>query len=244
VWLSVGIGQGADDDLDLDLSRNRWPKATDNLSPMAAARRILQALKCQLKTLYFARELLAGVAAVPPDRRDPTHGDAPWLRWEQPSSQRFFGDVWPGGFRCDATLDDFTMQQVIGAQVEKKGTSGWAVLANGYSDLPGRIQFLAPDGAKLRLLTGVISTSLPVPWAPPTGAKWVTNWEELQTPPDLGAPIVAASVCWVSENDWSSLQVVARLKGSGAAGDTVTELSLDKRVGRRHLAVWCGLPGV
>lgn len=228
VLLSVGIGQAADNDLDLDLSRNRWPKAADNLSPRAAALRILQALKCQLKTLYSAREVLAGVVAVPPDRRDPTHTDAPWLRWEQSSSQRFFGDVWPGRFQCDATLDEFTMQQVIGQQVEKKGTSGWAVLANGYSDLGGRIQFLAPDGAKLRLLTGWITSSNVTPWGPPVaGEKWVTNWEELQAPADLGAPIVAASACWVSENDWPSLQVVARLKGSGTAGDTLAELSHD-----------------
>jgi predicted acylesterase/phospholipase RssA len=237
VTLTIG-NRGESQGLDVDLSRPRWPASTSTEPPRQRALQILQSMKSQIIPLYDSRVRLAGPGAVPPDPSDSSRTDQPWMRWEQPASQAFFGDVWPKGSNPTAQLDDFTVSQLTGGQVERRGTSGWALVSGAYSQFVtgsvfgyGSPTLLVPSGTGVEYLAGVISyepppsTSASPLWdAPPAGSKWSSSWQKASpAPPDLGAPVFSVSACWVSEADSTAVQAVARVHGSGSDGDALIE---------------------
>jgi hypothetical protein len=189
----------------------------------------LQGLKAQMKALYQARTIVAGVRAVPPDPDDPTQPDQAWLRYDQPPSQGFYGDLWPDGF-SGPDFDPTTMIEVVGRQVEQRGSGGWALLGNGFlaSQAGNAAQLLVPHGQTLSHLTGFWSPSAGVTWAPNAGATWSTTWAVQPDSPDLGGTVRAVTSCLIADRDTSALRVVARI---GGGGDTLVELVYDPQGG-------------
>ena len=113
---------------------------------------LLQQMKCKLQPLYETRAVVAGPRSIEPSPDDPTTPDQPWLRWERPDSEAFYGDVWPTGPTCDPTLDNETLYSAASVQVEAKGTSGWAIQSGpqGSRGYFSPVQLLVPAGQEAR----------------------------------------------------------------------------------------------
>ena len=171
-----------------------------------------------------------GARRCRPDPDDPTQPDQPWLRYDQPPSQGFYGDLWPDGF-SGSDFDPTTMIEVVGRQVEQRGSGGWALLGNGFlaSQAGNAAQLLVPHGHTLSHLTGFWSPSAGVTWAPNAGATWSTTWAAQPDSPDLGGTVRAVTSCLIADRDTSALRVVARIAGDG--GDTLVELVYDPQGG-------------
>jgi hypothetical protein len=191
-------------------------------------------MKCPLQPLHEARIIVAGQRGVQPSPEDPSSPDQPWLRWERPDSQGFFGDIWPSGPSCDASLDQQAMTSVGVAPVETKGTSGWAVpsagvIGDGYR--VNAVQLLVPQSQKLLHLSGVFDTAPPssAPWLAPSGARWTTTWQaNAWSPIELGAPATWVSLCALPDDPVASLAALVRVGSSGGTSDSMLELAFER----------------
>jgi Patatin-like phospholipase len=210
-----------------DIISDTPPNRTDHATALST----LQSMKCELQPLYQARLDLAGPRCVPASRDDPSTTDQPWLHWERFDSEVFYGNLWPDGPSCTATLDQKTQVSVASAQVESKGTSGWAVQSGAASgSFPDRVQLLFPHGETLVHVSGSFAPtgSTITPWLAPSGTKWTTAWEtNPASPVQLGATATSVTCCPLPDTAFASLAALVRLQGANDAGDSLLELSYD-----------------
>jgi len=213
--------------LDLVLSDNQPPSVD-----VGAAVGFLQEMKCGLQPHYQARSIVAGPRSAEPSPDDPTTPDQPWLRWERPDSQAFYGDVWPNGPTCDQSLDDQTLYSAASVQVEAKGTSGWAIQAGPQGARGGYfspIQLLVPQGQQLVHVTGQFAVKpWGSPWSTSAGASWQTGWQSnAWSPVNLGVEAASVSCCLMADSAVGSLAAVVRVASTDGTSDSLLELAFD-----------------
>lgn len=206
---------------------NKQPPAVD----AGTAVGFLQEMKCRLQPLYETRTVVAGPRSIEPSPDDPTTPDQPWLRWERPDSQAFFGDVWPTGPTCDPTLDNETLYSAASVQVEAKGTSGWAVQSGpqGSRGYFSPIQLLVPQDKKLVHVTGEFGVKpWGSSWAASAGDTWQTGWQSnAWSPVDLGVQASSVSCCLLADSPVGSLAAVVRVASTDGTSDSLLELAYD-----------------
>ncbi len=174
---------------------------------------------------------MAGPRSIEPSPDDPTTPDQPWLRWERPDSEAFFGDVWPTGPTCDPALDNETLYSAASVQVEAKGTSGWAVQSGpqGSRGYFSPVQLLVPEGKKLVHVTGEFGVKpWGSSWSASPGDTWQTGWQaNAWSPVDLGVDASNVSCCLLADSPFGSLAAVVRVASTDGTTDSLLELAFD-----------------
>ena len=192
---------------------------------------LLQQMKCKLQPLYETRAVVAGPRSIEPSPDDPTTPDQPWLRWERPDSEAFYGDVWPTGPTCDPTLDNETLYSAASVQVEAKGTSGWAIQSGpqGSRGYFSPVQLLAPQGKNLVHVTGEFGVKpWGSSWSASAGDTWQAGWQaNAWSPVDLGVDASSVSCCLLADSPFASLAAVVRVPSTDGTTDSLLELAFD-----------------